>query len=121
MTRRALFLTSLTLLFLPTCFSAPQETAAVDLSGTVSQAPREAEGQERLKKVQEGVSRYVELLMDRYLDYLATPSTTTKLAKFQKSHFDALREAGFTEDQAIRIVISAGNPLTGFQAILPPQ
>jgi hypothetical protein len=50
-------------------------------------------------------------VIDGYLDYLAKPETTKKLAAFQKNYYDALVEQGFTKEQAFELVLRFGNPL----------
>ncbi|MEM8671900.1 MAG: hypothetical protein AAGG48_30565 [Planctomycetota bacterium] len=51
-------------------------------------------------------------VIDGYLDYLAKPETTKKLATFQKNYYDALIEQGFTKEQAFELLLRFGNPLT---------
>ena len=51
-------------------------------------------------------------VIDGYLDYLAKPQTTKKLATFQKNYYDALIEQGFTKEQAFELLLRFGNPLT---------
>ena len=50
-------------------------------------------------------------VIDGYLDYLAKPQTTKKLATFQKNYYDALVEQGFTKEQAFELLLRFGNPL----------
>ena len=48
------------------------------------------------------------------LEFYAQPSTAKSLATFSRNYFDALMGAGFTRDEAIRIVAAHGLPaLTG--------
>ena len=49
-------------------------------------------------------------LIESILEQLATPDTATKLAKFQKQHYDALIKEGFSHDDAMRIVAATGIP-----------
>jgi hypothetical protein len=53
-------------------------------------------------------------VLDAYLDYLARPETSSRLATFQRNYYNALVEKGFTEKQAFRLVRDLGNPLSGF-------
>ena len=59
----------------------------------------------------DGVFNMAIHLNDRYLDYLAKPETTKRLATFQKNYYDSLIEAGFDKDQAIALVRAFGNPM----------
>jgi hypothetical protein len=49
--------------------------------------------------------------VDVYIEYLARPQTTDKLAAFQKNYYDSLVKRGFTEEQAFQLVREFGNPL----------
>jgi hypothetical protein len=51
------------------------------------------------------------IAMELQLEVLAEPETARKLASFTRNYYQALIEAGFTESQALEIVIRAGVPL----------
>jgi hypothetical protein len=61
--------------------------------------------------VQSQLTQMATRIIDGYLDYLAKPETTKKLATFQKNYYDALIEQGFTKEQAFELVLRFGNPL----------
>lgn len=52
-------------------------------------------------------------VLDAYLDFLAHPSTSARLAKFQKNYYDALQEEGFSKEEAFELLQASGNPLGG--------
>jgi hypothetical protein len=54
------------------------------------------------------------IAMEVQLELLAQPETAHKLAAFSHNYYQALVKAGFTEDQALQIVVRAGIPM------LPP-
>lgn len=52
-------------------------------------------------------------VLESYLDFLARPSTSARLAKFQKNYYDALQEEGFSKQEAFELLQASGNPLGG--------
>ena len=52
-------------------------------------------------------------LIDGVLTQLAKPEMATKLARFQRQHFEALVKEGFTSDEALKIVTSTQVPFSG--------
>ena len=48
--------------------------------------------------------------LERTLTLLEKPGTAERLARFSKAYYDALLERGFTQDQAIRILVGTGMP-----------
>ncbi|MDZ7754654.1 MAG: hypothetical protein U5S82_24125 [Gammaproteobacteria bacterium] len=44
------------------------------------------------------------------LEVLAEPESIANLASFTKGYYEALLAAGFTQDQAVRIVVGTGVP-----------
>ncbi len=109
-------------LLLPNDFSSAQETRPTSPSENSSnQIEDQSPDAKMMREMFSRVAQYVTMAMDSHLDYLGKPSTTLKLAKFQKNYFDALVAQGFTEEQAIRIISSSANPLVGFQTPFPPK
>jgi hypothetical protein len=49
--------------------------------------------------------------MKAYLNFLAQPQTSGKIAAFQKNYDDALIKKGFSEAQAFQLLRNVGNPL----------
>ena len=47
----------------------------------------------------------------KYLDLLADPEISKKLAQHMRNYYEALVEAGFSEEEALRIMIEIGTPL----------
>ncbi len=80
--------------------SRKEETSPANLFGGLFGDSMQAQLTEMATKV-----------IDGYLDYLAKPQTTKKLATFQKNYYDALIEQGFTKEQAFELVLRFGNPL----------
>jgi hypothetical protein len=52
----------------------------------------------------------MEQMMDALIRVLEQPETADRLATFARNYYDALVEKGFTEDQALRLVIAIGFP-----------
>lgn len=52
----------------------------------------------------------VEAMMEATLKVLEKPETTQRLATFNKNYYDALLAKDFTEEQALKIVMSVGIP-----------
>jgi hypothetical protein len=52
-------------------------------------------------------------MMSAMLDFLCEPESAEKLATFTRNYYDALIKKGFTQEQALRIVISQGIPSMG--------
>lgn len=122
MKQSILFLFMLSVSFLPSGFASAQETQPSSSSANANSQIEEQSADERaMREMFARVAQYVAMAMDSHLDYLSKPSTTAKLAKFQKNYFDALVQQGFTEEQAIRIISSSANPLIGFQTPFPPK
>ncbi len=44
------------------------------------------------------------------LEVLAEPASVANLARFTRGYYEALLAAGFTQDQAVRIVVGTGVP-----------
>lgn len=51
-------------------------------------------------------------MMNGMLDVLAMPESAEKLATFNRNYFDALTRKGFTREEALRIVMAVGVPIT---------
>jgi len=51
------------------------------------------------------------IAMEVQLELLSKPETAQKLAAFVHNYYQALVKAGFTQDQALQIVVRAGIPL----------
>ncbi len=109
-------------LLLPSGFASAQETRPTSpTENSRDQMEDQSPDAKMMREMFTRVAQYVTMAMDSHLDYLGKPSTTLKLAKFQKNYFDALVAQGFTEEQAIRIISSSANPLVGFQTPFPPK
>lgn len=52
----------------------------------------------------------MEQMMDALIRVLEQPETAERLATFARNYYDALIDKGFTEDQAMRLVIAIGFP-----------
>ena len=122
MKQSILFFVMLLVSFLPSGLASAQETRLGTSSANAnSQLEEQSVGERAMRERFMRVAQFIAMAMDSHLDYLSKPSTTGKLAKFQKNYFDALVQQGFTEEQAIRIISSSANPLIGFQTPFPPQ
>jgi len=51
------------------------------------------------------------IAMEVQLEVLSKPETAQKLAAFAHNYYQALVKTGFTDDQALQIVVRAGIPL----------
>ncbi len=71
---------------------------------------QEMDIQEKMQEMTPMFGNMIESMMSGRFKALANPQVTEQLAKFSKSYFDSLVKAGFTEDQAIKIVIAVGIP-----------
>ena len=52
----------------------------------------------------------MEQMMDALIEVLERPETAERLATFARNYYDALIGKGFTEEQALRLVIAIGFP-----------
>ncbi len=52
----------------------------------------------------------IRMMMRVHFETLADRNSTEKLASFTKNYYDALVSKGFTEEQALRIIMSVGIP-----------
>lgn len=104
-----------TLLFCGACLAFPESASAQndsEESQNKSDTPPSMFGSLLGESMQTQLTEMATKMLDTYLDYLAKPQTTRKLATFQKNYYDALIEQGFTKDQAFELVLRFGNPLT---------
>jgi hypothetical protein len=58
------------------------------------------------------MGRMAEATLAGTLNVLNKPSTAEQLATFTRNYYDALVKKGFTKDDALRIVMSVGIPMT---------
>ena len=56
------------------------------------------------------MGKMMESMMDSLFKVLAKPESSEKLATFIKNFYDALIAKGFSEEEAIKIIISIGIP-----------
>ncbi|WP_143820981.1 hypothetical protein [Motiliproteus sp. MSK22-1] len=66
--------------------------------------------EEQMNKMAPMFGNMVQSMMSGRFEALADPAVTKQLARFSKSYFDALVSEGFSEDQALKIVVSVGIP-----------
>lgn len=52
----------------------------------------------------------MEQMMEALIEVLERPETAERLATFARNYYEALIDKGFTEDQALRLVIAIGFP-----------
>lgn len=56
------------------------------------------------------MGKMMEIMLDVQLKVAEKPETASRIAAFKKNLFDALRKSGFSEDQALQIVIATSIP-----------
>jgi hypothetical protein len=73
-------------------------------------SPSPPEGHPGMAGMAPVMGSMMENMMASWVDFLAKPGTTVKLANFTKNYYDALRAKGFSKEEAIRLVASTGTP-----------
>lgn len=90
-------------------------TVLVSLVTTAAaQQPSPQMGPDMMKQQAEAmepmITRMTRITLQTALDFYAEPATAKKLATFSRNYLDSLVGAGFTREEALRIVAAHGLP-----------
>ena len=75
--------------------------------------PSQEQMQQQMQSMTPMFGQMMAAMLKGSLAVLADPETAEQMATFTKNYYDALKKRGFTEEQALRIVISVGVPMPG--------
>lgn len=64
----------------------------------------------QLEALQPAIRNMVQRIMEAHVDLIARPDISRSLASYTRNYYLALVDQGFTEKQALKIVISGGIP-----------
>ncbi len=107
-----LFLCMALFFFFPEISNSQQQSQPVE--ETPEQTQREMQmAMQGMRQMGPAMSKMVGQMMDVMLTYLARKETAMKLAAFTRNYYVALVKAGFTKEEALRIVVQSGMPSLG--------
>ena len=90
------------------CLAMVQSSCTATAQETMPQMSPEQMSPEEMKP-------YMEAMFKTFFEILASPEMAESMAKFYRNFYKALIKTGFTEDEALQIVISQGSVLGGGQ------